>query len=187
MSKTVHQLKITLRGVKPPIWRRIEVPSDITLEDLAPVLEAAMGWLGGHLHMFDVDGVAYGTPDPEWDTDDLDEGEFRVRTVLPFIGTKMRFDYDFGDGWQHNVLVEAINPVVADALYPRCLTGRRSCPPDDCGGPGGYADILEVVADPDNPEHADMRGHVPLDYDPEYFDVAETDVEMRSPRPLDDW
>ena len=187
MSKTVHQLKITLRGIRPPIWRRIEVPSDISLGELAPILEAAMGWMGGHLHMFDVDGVTYGSPDPDWGSDDLDEDKFRLSTVLPFVGTKMRFDYDFGDGWQHNVEVEAINPVLADVLYPRCLTGRRSCPPDDCGGPPGYADILAVVADPNNPKHADLREFVPLDYDPEYFDVAETDIDMRSPRPLEGW
>lgn len=106
---------------------------------------------------------------------------------MPIVDTKMRFDYDFGDGWQHNVVLEAINPVMADVLYPRCLTGRRSCPPDDCGGPGGYADILAAVADPNNPEHTDLRDFVPLDYDPEHFDVTETDVEMRSPRPLDNW
>ena len=187
MSKTVHQLKITLRGIKPPIWRRIEVPSDISLGDLAPVLEAAMGWMGGHLHIFDVDGVTYGTPDPDWGDDDLNEDGYSLGDVLPEVGTKMQFDYDFGDGWQHKVVVEDISPVMVDALYPRCLTGRRSCPPDDCGGPRGYADILAVIADPGNPEHADMRDFVPLNYDPEYFDVAETDVDMRSPRPLEGW
>ena len=122
-SNTVHQLKITLHGIRPPIWRRIEVPSDITLGELSPVLEAAMGWLGGHLHMFDIDGVTYGTPDPDWDTDELDEGEFRVSALLPFVESKMTWDYDFGDGWVHNVVVEAISPVEAAVLYPR--TSRR--------------------------------------------------------------
>ncbi|MCL1597993.1 MAG: plasmid pRiA4b ORF-3 family protein [Actinomycetia bacterium] len=185
MSNTVHQLKITLRGIRPPIWRRIEVPSDITLGELSPVFEAAMGWLGGHLHTFDIDGVTYGTPDPDWDTDELDEGEFRLRAVLPFVESKMRFDYDFGDGWVHNIVVEAINPNEAAVLYPRCLAGKRACPPEDCGGLPGYANILEVIADPNNPAHADLRDFVPLDYDPEHFDVVETDVDMRSERPLE--
>ncbi len=187
VSNTVHQLKITLRGIRPPIWRRIEVPSDITLGELSPVLEAAMGWLGGHLHMYDIDGVTYGSPDPDWDTDELDEGEFRLSAVLPFVESKMRFDYDFGDGWVHNIVVEAINPVEAAVLYPRCLAGKRACPPEDCGGVPGYANILEVIADPNNPDHADLRDFVPLDYDPEHFDVAETDVDMRSERPLEGW
>jgi hypothetical protein len=187
VTKTVHRVKLTLRGIRPPIWRRIEVASDTTLGDLAPVLEAAMGWLGGHLHMFEIDGVTYGTPDPDWDSDDLDENDYRLGDVLPTVGAKMTWDYDFGDGWQHNVLVEAIEPVAADVLYPRCLAGKRACPPEDCGGPPGYADILEVIADADNPDHADMRDFVPLDYDSEHFDVAETDVDMRSERPLEGW
>ena len=187
MTGTVHRLKITLRGIRPPIWRRIEVPSDTSLGDLARVLEAAMGWLGGHLHMFDVEGVTYGTPDPGWDTDDLDEGEFRLDRVLPFVNSTMRFDYDFGDGWEHNVVVEAINPVDADVLYPRCLTGRRACPPEDCGGLSGYATIVAVVANPNQPDHADLRDFVPVDYDPAYFDATEADIDMRTPRPLEDW
>ena len=80
-----------------------------------------------------------------------------------------------------------MEPIAADVLYPRCLAGKRACPPEDCGGPPGYADILQVIADPSNPDHADMRDFVPLDYDPEHFDVAETDVDMRSERPLEGW
>ena len=107
---TVHQLKVTLRHVKPPVWRRIVVESDLTLAALAAVLEPAMGWLGGHLHVLDVGGTRYGRPDPDWGMDDLDENQFRLDKVLPKVGMKMRWDYDFGDGWEHDVLVEAINP-----------------------------------------------------------------------------
>ncbi len=138
--------------------------------------------------MFEIDGVTYGTPDPDWDSDDLDENEYRLSDMLPSVEAKMTWDYDFGDGWQHNVLVEAIRPVAADVLYPRCLAGKRACPPEDCGGPPGYGDILEVIADPNNPDHADMRDFVPLDYDPERFDLTDTDVDLRSvPRPLEGW
>lgn len=185
MSKTVHQLKIMLRGVKPPVWRRIEVASDLTLGKLSGVLEAAMGWYGGHLHAFDADGTRYGTPDPEWDTGDLDENKHRLSAVLPSVGSKMRFDYDFGDGWEHSVLVEAINPLDTEALYPRCLTGKRACPPEDCGGPWGYANLLEAIADPKHPDHEDLREWLPLDFDPDHFDLVETEVDMRSPRPLE--
>ena len=109
-TKTVHRLKITLRSMKPPVWRRIEVASDTTLGESSAMLEGVMGWYGGHLHAFDVDGTDYGPPDPDWDTDDLDENKYRLGDVLPTVGAKMRWDYDFGDGWQHNVLVEAITP-----------------------------------------------------------------------------
>jgi len=190
MTTTVHRLKITLRGVKPPIWRRIEVPSNITLGELAPVLEAAMGWLGYHLHMFDTGRATYGTPDPDWDTDDLDENEYLLGAVLPVVGAKMIWDYDFGDGWRHNVVVETITPIEDDVLYPRCLAGRRACPPEDCGGTSGYADIVAMLDDPDYEPRFIERDHLmewlPPGYDPGHFDVAETDVEMRAPRPLED-
>jgi len=187
MSKTVHQLKITLNNVKPPIWRRIEVASDTKLGDLSGILEAAMGWYGGHLHAFDVDGTRYDTHNPHFESFGLEEDKYTLGTVLPSVGSKMRFEYDFGDGWEHNVMVEAINPVDAGAVYPRCLTGKRACPPEDCGGPWGYANLLEAIADPNHPDHEDLREWLPLDFDPAYFDLVETEVDMRTPRPSFGW
>jgi len=187
MTKTIHQLKVTLRQVKPPVWRRIEVESDLTLGELAPVLEAAMGWFGGHLHAFDVGGARYGTPDPDWGTDDLDENRFRLGGVLPTEGMKMRWDYDFGDGWEHDVLVETISLPERGVEYPMCLAGRRACPPEDCGGPWGYADLLEAVANPDHPEHEELRDWAPPGFDPARFDMEATSAAMRSPRPLEGW
>jgi hypothetical protein len=107
---SVHRLKVALRGVRPPVWRRIEVRSDVTLGQLSGILEAAMGWEGHHLHLFDVAGTRYGIPDPEWELNFLDERRFRLGAVLPWVGSKMRWDYDFGDGWEHDVLVEAVGP-----------------------------------------------------------------------------
>jgi hypothetical protein len=183
----VHQLKVTVRSVKPPVWRRIVVASDTTLGELAPILEAAMGWLGGHLHVFDVDGTRYGTPDPEWGRDDLDENQFRLGDVLTIVGSKQRWDYDFGDGWEHTVLVEAINPADPGVDYPVCLTGRRACPPEDCGGPWGYADLLAALADPTHPDHEQLREWAPTDFDPAHFDLEETNLAVRSPRPVQGW
>jgi hypothetical protein len=107
---TVHRLKVTLRSVKPPIWRRIEVASDVALAELSDLLEGAMGWLGGHLHAFEADGVTYERPDPDGGSfrRSRDEAEHRLGDVLSEVGAKMRWDYDFGDGWQHDVVVEAI-------------------------------------------------------------------------------
>lgn len=187
MTDTIHRLKITLHDVEPPVWRRIEVPSSMTLGELSPVLEAAMGWLGGHLHLFDVDGLTYGTPDPDWETDDLDEGRYRLSDVLPSAGRSMRWDYDFGDGWEHTVEVEGIVAAEPGVMYPRCIAGERACPPEDCGGPWGYADLLEALADPDHPDHERLREWAPLGFDPSRFDLEETDRAMRAPRPLEGW
>jgi hypothetical protein len=182
---SVHRLKVTLRMVKPPVWRRIVVPSDLTLGELSPLLEAAMGWLGGHLHLFDVAGMTYGTPDPDWGRDDLDEGRFRLGDVLPSVGSKMRWDYDFGDGWEHNVVVEAIGQPETGVEYPVCLAGRRACPPEDCGGPPGYEHLLKVLADPGHADHEELRAWTPLNFDPSHFEPVEATAAMQSHRPLE--
>jgi hypothetical protein len=137
---TVHRMKITLRGIRPPIWRRIEVSSNVTMFQLSAILEAAMGWHGGHLHAFEADGITYQLPS-EMDGfsryETIDERKATLATVLPVVGARMKFEYDFGDGWTHDVIVEAIGPADAALTYPRCLTGKRACPPEDCGGPWG--------------------------------------------------
>ncbi len=180
MTKTVHQLKVTLLGVKPPVWRRIVVESNLTLGELAAVLEVAMGWESYHLYVFDVGDTRYGNTDPDWEIADLDENRFRLDDVLPKVGMKMRWDYDFGDGWEHDVLVKAISLLKRGADYPMCLAGRRACPPEDCGGPWGYANLLEALANPDHPEHEDFRHWAPPEFDAARFDLDETNQAMRS-------
>jgi hypothetical protein len=178
---SVHRLKITLRGMRPPIWRRIEVPSDVTLFELSAVLDAAMGWLGGHLHAYDADGVIYQLPDgfdSPFGRRAVDERKARLGKVLSTAGAKMTFDYDFGDGWQHDVIVEAIGPVEPNVTYPRCVTGRRACPPEDCGGAWGYGELLEILADPNHPEHAERLEWCGGAFDPDDFDVDATTTAM---------
>lgn len=190
MAATVHTLKVTLRGVKPPIWRRIQVRSDATLAELSVLLEAAMGWFGGHLHAFDVSGVIYEPPDPYEDRfgHAEDEAAHRLGEVLPSVKAKMRWDYDFGDNWQHNVLVESIEAAADDANYPRCIGGRRACPPEDCGGPWGFSDLLDAIANPGHGRHDELTEWLPVDYDPSHFDADEMTADMQAPRPLaDDW
>ena len=186
-TSTVHRLKITLRSVKPPVWRRIEVASDTTLGELSPMLEGVMGWFGGHLHAFDVEGTDYSPPNPDWDSGDLYENKYRLDDVLPTVGAKMRWDYDFGDGWQHNVLVEAITPAESGLTYPLCLTGKRACPPEDCGGPWGYAGLLRAMRDRQYPDREDLLAMVPPGFDPARFDLHSAQVTLRAPRPLEGW
>jgi hypothetical protein len=187
--KTVHRLKVTLRQVKPPVWRRIEVASNIKLSELSGVLEAAMGWLGGHLHAFEADGVLYEIPD-----DDSfgfprprDERKARLDEVLPAAKSRMRWDYDFGDGWEHDVVVEAIEPMKSDAVYPVCVAGKRACPPDDCGGPWGYANLLAAISDPTHEEHEELTEWLPPGFESDAFDIDEATDTMRSTRPLRGW
>lgn len=184
MAKTIHTLKVTLREVKPPVWRRIEVPSELRLSELAPILEAAMGWLGSHLHMYDAEGTIYDMHHPELEPLGLDESDYSLDQLLPNVGMKMRWEYDFGDGWEHNLLVEAISLRKSKAGYPVCLAGRRSCPPEDCGGPWGYQNMLEALADPHHSDHDVMVEWAPLDFDPGRFNIDETTEAMRSPRPI---
>jgi hypothetical protein len=186
---TVHRLKVTLRQVKPPVWRRIEVDSNIKLSELSGVLEASMGWLGGHLHAFEADGVRYEIPDGDsfGVRRPRDERTARLGEVLPAVTSKMRWDYDFGDGWKHDVVVESIEPTKRDATYPTCLAGRCACPPDDCGGPGGYSDLLAAIGDPTHEEHAELTDWLPPGFDADEFDIAEATEMMRSTRPLRGW
>jgi hypothetical protein len=190
---TVHRLKVTLRHVKPPVWRRIEVRSTTKLSDFAAMLEGVVGWHGGHLHLFETrDRREFGVPDPDFDPDfDLgppmeDEARHRVVDVLPTAGAKLRFDYDFGDGWEHDVVAEAIVPATSGIEYPRCIGGKRACPPEDCGGPSGYANLLEALADPGHERHADVTEWLGDEFDPDDFDAEEMTEAMRLPR-LSGW
>ena len=179
VATTVHQLKVTLKGVKPPVWRRVLVPSSWTLAELSPALESVMGWHGGHLHAFDTGDSVYGQPDPDWGGGLEDERKARLDDVLPQAGAKMRWDYDFGDGWEHEVVAEAIVEPDAGLRYPYCKTGRRACPPEDCGGPYGYQDLVDALTDPNHPRREELEEWVPPGFDPARFDLREINDALR--------
>jgi len=181
---SVHRLKVTLREVRPPVWRRIEVSSDVTLGQLAALLEAAMGWESYHLHAFEVAGATYGMADVDPPPDELDEAGYRLSEVLSSAGSKMRWRYDFGDNWEHDVVVEAVGPPEPGVEYPVCLAGRRACPPEDCGGTWGYGELLQLLADPTLEDPEGRREWLGPDFDPAYFDPAEATAAMRFPRPF---
>jgi hypothetical protein len=174
----IYQIKVTLYGSKPPIWRRLLVPSDITLSRLHRILQAAMGWYDAHLHQFIVGEAYYGVPDP----DDLLEikSERRVRLNQIVSGEKFRFiyEYDFGDSWGHELLVEKIVPREKRVRYPVCIKGRRACPPEDVGGVWGYGYFLEAIQDPEHPEHEDYLEWIGGEFDPEAFDLDEINAAL---------
>ncbi len=176
-SLTVCQLKITLRDYNPPIWRRVQVPSDITLGELSFVILAAMGWTNSHLHQFSIGDMEYA--DPQFELD-FAEDEFAVTLadVASTARSRFRYMYDFGDGWDHDVLVEKTLPREPQKQYPTCVKGARRCPPEDCGGVWGYADFLEAVNDPKHEMHEDMTEWCGGAFDPEAFDAEELNASL---------
>ena len=172
----IVKLKVTLAGVRPPIWRRLLIPADATLADLHAAIQAAMGWHGGHLHEFDLTFARYGDPT---NTDDVDdEAEVTLGSLIGAGATRFRYTYDFGDDWVHQIVVEGRVPRSADQHYPACIDGRRSCPPEDSGGPYGLAELLAVRADPNHPDHAEVAEWLEQDYDPAAFSIAEADARL---------
>jgi hypothetical protein len=166
-NRSVYQLKVTLREIDPPIWRRIEVWDDTTLTQLHRILQIVMGWEDYHLHEFHIGGRAYGVPDPDGSSPDRtvsDERHQRLGQLVSRVGTAFDYVYDFGDDWRHELLLEAIVPPEPDRQYPRCLAGERNGPPEDAGGPFGYARYLQALADHRHKEHeATLERRGPFD------------------------
>ena len=192
--RTVRELtiKVALRGAKPPIWRRLVIAGDTTLDTLHDVLQTAMGWTDSHLHRFyptaDDRGAYFVT---EYDEEEGDKGTpeaaARLDQVLREPGDRLCYDYDFGDSWSHDVRLEAVSEVSGDPL-PRCTGGKKACPPEDVGGIWGHAEVAawhragrpaDAIPEPfESVEH--VVDWLPLDYDPDAFDVAETDLMLRA-------
>jgi hypothetical protein len=172
---SIYQIKVTLEGSKPPIWRRLLVRSDITLGDLHTNIQAAMGWWDYHLHQFTVGETCFGVPHPDYDDylEMHDEEEVTLAQVAPREGLKFHYEYDFGDSWMHQVLVEKVLSAVSGQSYPVCIKGRRACPPEDVGGMWGYYDFLDALEDPDHEEHESYLEWIGGEFDPEAFDLDE--------------
>lgn len=179
----VYQFRISLREIEPEIWRRIQVPAKYNFWDLHVAVQDAMGWLDTHLHAFLVRPISgrkllqIGIPDDEFGGDKILPGwEFPLIDHFIEPGQSAKYDYDFGDGWEHEVLLEAVLLEEKDAIYPRCIGGARACPPEDCGGVPGYYNLLEIMRDPSHPEYRDHIAWLSGDdendhpYDPEAFD-----------------
>ncbi len=172
-ENSVYQIKVTLEGIRPAIWRRLLVPASIALESLHDVLQVTFGWTDSHLHGFEARGVHYGPADSGLGTEQLDEKRVPLQEVLRKPKDTMNYEYDFGDSWEHKVVLEKIlsNAESQDTLS--CIAGERACPPEDSGGAWRYAELLRALSDPSNAEHAEMLEWIGDDFDPERFDLAE--------------
>jgi pRiA4b ORF-3-like protein len=173
--RNIYQIKVTLNGVKPPIWRRLLISSSMTLGDLHEALQFAMGWTNSHLHQFISGGTYYGIQDDDLDfgVEIEDEWKYKVSQLLKSEKDSLIYEYDFGDGWEHQVLLEKILPFDKATVLPQCIKGKRSCPPEDCGGIWGYAELLKIIHDPENPEHESMLEWLGDEFESEAFNLNE--------------
>lgn len=177
--RSIYQLKVTLKGTRPPIWRRLQLASTDNLEDVHIALQIVMGWTNSHLHEFAKGRDRYGAPDEDFPSDIKDEIDFRLDQVLEKEKDKLTYMYDFGDGWEHEVVLEKILPYETSAVLPVCLKGKRACPPEDVGGIGGYKMFLETISDPSHPEYEEMLEWAGGSFDAEHFDLAQTNDFLR--------
>ena len=179
---SLYQFKITLRSIKPPIWRRIQIP-DCTLANLHEYIQGAFGWDDDHMHKFVLTSEYYGPPPSDEfgvDEDMLGEAEVRISSLIPASCRRSRwiYEYDFGDGWQHEIVFEGFPPTRSEVEYPICVEGKRACPPEDCGGPWDYADYVNAISDPKHNRHEELL-EWGGPFDPEAFDAEEATKAMR--------
>ena len=168
----IAHLKITLDDVKPAVLRRIEVPLSIRLDRLHLVLQAALGWTNSHLYEFRARDTGWGVPDPDFGDGPLDARKARLLDVLEDMGVRsLKYLYDFGDGWEHTVRIQRVTEPVSGIAYPRLVEAAGQCPPEDVGGPPGYAEFLETLADPDHEQHAENLQWVGGHFDPAAVDL----------------
>jgi hypothetical protein len=177
-SKSIYQIKISLIGVKPPIWRTVLVASNIDLETFHDVIQLAMGWTDSHLHQFIANKVFYGIPDDDFELEMEDETKYKLSQLLKKEKESIKYEYDFGDSWEHKILLEKILPFDTKTVLPVCIKGKRACPPEDCGGIWGYEELLETISNPNHPDHDDMLEWLGGEFDPEEFDLEDINEDL---------
>ena len=183
-AESIYQMKVTLQHVRPPVWRRIQISGDVSLHRLHLALQTTTGWSNSHLYSFEIGDTAFSVHDPDnpWGIPMKDAKKARLGGLIRNEGLRLRYLYDFGDGWEHEVLVEKMLPAVPPLQYPVCLAGKRRCPPEDCGGPWGYADFLKAIRDRKHPEHKRMLEWIGGRFDPEAFDLDGINMLLKSGR-----
>lgn len=177
---SIFQLKVSLEGISPPLWRRILVPSNLTLHKLHTVLQKTIGWTNSHLHQFTMHERHIGDPRADEDAGPRLEDERKVRLdQLLGQGKRCIYEYDFGDGWTHELLVEKVLDPDERIQYPLCIAGARACPPEDVGGVGRYENFLQALRDPEHEQHDEFVAWVGGVFDPEGFDLNAVNRSLR--------
>jgi hypothetical protein len=178
----VYQLKVTLAEITPPIWRRLLAPNHTTLRKLHLCIQIAGGWWNYHLHLFEIAGTEYGYPDPNGELSIHSDAHVKLNALPLRPGSHFRYLYDFGDGWEHEILLEKVLPADEAPRFPLCLEGKRAFPHEDSGGIPGYYRVLRILRLPEHPEHAETRTWVGPRYDPESFDLDFVNRQLRTGR-----
>ena len=170
-TQPVIQLRIQLEEVKPTVWRRVLVPGGVRLAKLHEIFQAAMGWTNSHLYEIRARDVGWGMPDPDFGDGPLDASKAQLIDVLEDVGVRsLKYLYDFGDGWEHSVRIERVTDAVPGMTYPCLAEATGRCPPEDVGGPWGYREFLDAIADPDHEEHAERLEWIGGSFDPTAVD-----------------
>ena len=181
------QLRIELRGVKPLVWRRVLVPETVTLAKLHVILQWVMGWTNSHLHEYEIAHRRYGVPNDEDDWPGaaplIDERRMRLKPLVEDGLRRFTYQYDFGDSWEHVIKVEDLVAPTSGTPPIVCLGGANACPPEDVGGYPGYAEFLEVLADPTHEEHVSMLTWAGGAFDPKAFDLIEINRHLATIKP----
>ena len=174
----LYEIKVELQRIEPPIWRVLRVPSRTSLLRLHRILQRAMGWTNSHLHLFEVDGKLYGETGTEWDFEVMDSRKITLEKIFSEERASFMYEYDLGDSWRHEItLLGVVDGETEEKLA--CTAGARACPPEDCGGPMGYFELLIALSDPDHEEHDAMLEWVGGKFDPNAFDVAAIDRALK--------
>ncbi len=176
----VFEIRVQLQYIEPPVWRRLRIRSAATLADLHDAIQTAMGWSDSHLHEYFISGRRYGPLYEDAPEQLIDEATVMLEALKLEEGARFSYSYDFGDNWVHDIRVEKIEPVAAAPLHPLCLDGARAGPPEDCGGPPGYEEILTALAIPRHPRHREMRRWAGKDWNAERFDLKAANRALRS-------
>ena len=172
MKANIYQLKISLRDSRPEIWRKILVNSDVLLVDFHRIIQTTMGWTNSHLHLFEDNNNTYSPREFEVEGT-KDSRVVKLFKLLKKEGDKILYEYDFGDGWEHNIVLEKIISI------PICIDGENNCPPEDCGGLGGYEELQKIIQDPEHFEYDEMMQWLGGKFDPGSFNIDETNKMLR--------
>ncbi|MCF7832140.1 MAG: plasmid pRiA4b ORF-3 family protein [Candidatus Marinimicrobia bacterium] len=183
MKNNLYQIHILLKHSKPRIWRRILINADDPMENLHNAIQLTMGWIDCHLHEFRIGEKAYC---PKYDEDliDWDDSymlDYKKLKILDFLkkpNDRILYEYDFGDGWEHEIKLEKIFDADGKLLLPLCIKGKMNCPPEDSGGIWGYYHILEAISDSEHEMHQEYKEWMDPDFDPEYFDIEEANAQL---------
>ncbi|MBI4646520.1 MAG: plasmid pRiA4b ORF-3 family protein [Bacteroidia bacterium] len=173
MTKKVYQLKMTLVGSKPKIWRQIIVNPDTLLVDLHRIIQTTMGWSNSHLHQFNDRTYVYAPKEFELEHS-KNSRTIKLNPLLKKEKERIIYEYDFGDGWEHEIILEKILEDDEKNQIPRCIGGKRNCPPEDCGGIWGYEDLLKIISDKKHEDYKEMTEWLGEKFDPEYFNLTAT-------------